>query len=86
MYIITPKRMVPKRSYSYYNITCMGTYINNTKIFVSILIIPFVGIDIPSTHMTWLLLTLVQEIISIFVSELTFMSGFGNLEICSYGF
>ena len=35
MEIITPKRMVQKRSYSYYNITWMIMYINNTKICIS---------------------------------------------------
>ena len=36
------KRMVPRRSYSYYKITWMIRYRNNTKIFVRRYIIPFV--------------------------------------------
>ena len=48
-------------------------------------LITFVGIYLLSTQMTWLLLTQVQKIRSSFGSEFNFMSGFGTLEMCSYG-
>ena len=48
-------------------------------------IIPFVGISLLITHMTWILLMQVQEIISSFGLEFTFISGFGTLELCIYG-
>ena len=55
----------------------------NTKIYVRRDTTPFVGITILSTHITWILLTQVQEIISRFGLEFTFMSGFGNMEMWS---
>ena len=53
----------------------------NTKICVMRDTATFVGITILSTHMTWILLTQVQEIIPGFGLEFTFMSGFGNMTI-----
>ena len=77
--------MVPKRSYSYYNITWMGRYRNNTKICVRMELISFDGIVLLSAQVTWLLLTEVQEIRSSFGLEFTFMSDFGTLAMYSYG-
>ena len=59
----------------------MIRYIKNTKIFVRRDITPFVGITIMSTHMTWILLTQVQEIRSGFGLEFTVISGFGTMAI-----
>ena len=71
-------------SYSSYNTTLMGRYINNIKICIRRELIIFVGIDLLITQMTWLLLKQVQEIISSFGLEFTLMIGFGTLTIWSY--
>ena len=63
----------------------MGSYRNNTKICVRMEIISFDGIVLLIAHVTWLLMTEVQEIRSSFGLEFTFMSDFGTLEMCSYG-
>ena len=63
----------------------MGRYINNTNICVRMKLIPFVGVSLLSTHIDWLILAQVEEIISSFGSEFTFMSGFGTLEFFVYG-
>ena len=83
--IIASTRMDSRRSYSSYNITWTIRYRNNNNIYVRKEIIPFVGITILSTHKTWILLKQVQEIISVFGSEFTLMSGFGAMEMWSYG-
>ena len=57
----------------------------NTKICVRRDKTPFVGITIMSTHMSWILLTQVQEIKSGFGLEFTLMSGFGTMEMLSNG-
>ena len=76
--------MGPRSSYLSYKITWMIGYRNNTKIYVRIEITPFVGINILSTQMTWILLAQMQEIRSGFCLEVTLVSGFGNLEMWSY--
>ena len=43
------------------------------------------GIAILITHMTWILLKKVQEIISDFGLDFTLMSSFGTIEMWSYG-
>ena len=77
--------MGTRSSYSYYKITWMIRYIKNTNICVERDTIPFVGISILGTHMTWILLTQVQEIISPYGLEFAFMSGFGTIEMWRYG-
>ena len=62
----------------------MIRYRNNTKICVKRDITPFVGIAILSTHMTWILLIKVQEIISVFGSEFTLICGFVTMAMWSY--
>ena len=63
----------------------MLRYIKNTKICVRRYTTPFVGIAILSTHMTWILLTQVQEIRSGFGLEFTLMSDSGTMAIRSNG-
>ena len=75
--------MVPKRIYSYYNITWIVRYRNNTNICVRMELIRFVGISLLITEMTWILLNQVESRSS-FGYEFTFMSSFGTMEICSY--
>ena len=78
--------MVPKRSYSYLKDNLDDQVQNkNTNVCVRREITPFVGINILSTQMTWILLTQVQEIWLDFGSEFTLMSGFGTMEMWSYG-
>ena len=67
------------RSFPSYEITWVIRYIKNTKICVSSYTTPFFGITILSTHMTWILLTQMQEIRSGFGLEFTLMNGFGNM-------
>ena len=57
----------------------------NTNICVSRDTTPSVGITIMSTHITWILMTLVQEIRSGFGLWFTLMSGFGNMAMWSNG-
>ena len=57
----------------------------NTEICVRGDTTPFVGITILSTHINWILLTQVQEIISGFGLEFTLISGFGTMVMWSNG-
>ena len=70
---------------SYYNITWMIRYRKNTKICVMRDTTLFVGITIMCTHMTWILLTQVQEIRLGFGLEFTFMNGFVTMEMLRNG-
>ena len=51
----------------------------NTNIYIRRDTTTFVGNTILSTHITWILLTQVQEIRMSFGSEFTLMSGFGTI-------
>ena len=55
-------------SYSYYNITWMGRYRKNNKIYLRSEIMPFFGIALLITEINWILLMQVKEIISSFGS------------------
>ena len=59
----------------------MGKYINNTKICVRREIIPFVTINLLSTHINLILLIKVRGEISFSGLGYTLMSGFGTLEM-----
>ena len=77
--------MVPRSIYSYYNITWMGKYRKNSKICAIRCLMHFVGLYHLSTNTSFILLVQVQESRSSVGLEYTLMSGFGNLEIWSYG-
>ena len=62
----------------------MIRYRNNTKIYTRREITPFVNIYILITHMTWFLLTQVQEIKYVFGLEFTLTSRFKTMEMWSY--
>ena len=62
----------------------MIRYIKNANICVRMEIPPFDGIDILNTHISWILMTQVQEIRSSYGSEITLVSRFGTMEMCSY--
>ena len=83
--IIVPKSMVPSSSYSPYKITYMIRYRNNTKICVRSAITPFGEITLLITQMTWILLTQMQKIRSVFCLALNFMIIFGTMAIWRYG-
>ena len=63
----------------------MIKYRKITKICVRREITPFVGITILSTHMTFILLTQVQEIIPGFGLKFTLVNVFGDMAIWSHG-
>ena len=75
----------PKEEFSILQDNLNDQVQKNTKICVRRNTTPFVGITILSTHMTWILLTLVQEIRSGFGLKFTLMSGFGTMEMWSNG-
>ena len=82
---ITPKSMVPTRSYYFYKIMWMGRHRNNNKTCFMRDLIHFVGIALLSTHMIRIVLKQVQERRSSFGLEYTLMSGFGTLLMWIYG-
>ena len=75
----------PKEELSILQDNLDGQVQKDTKICVRMDTTPFVGITNLSTHMTCILLTQVQEIISGFGLEFTLMSSLGNMAMWSYG-
>ena len=58
---------------------------NNTNMCVRREITPSDNITLQITQTDWIFLTQAKEIISSFDLEYTLMSGFGNMEMWSYG-